>query len=321
MKKTCFVRNKKHEPTHLLRLVLQKPLHLEVRMGTTLSVQRSYSCAGIGGHGVCVASRHGLVIVLDSTTMQLHMYSLADGSLVRSTGARGRGKGQFDLWRGGLCVSPDGDSVLVAEANNNRVQQVRIVDGSWVRFVGEGVLAGPQYLDCNADVIAVSEWCHRISVLSWADGSVRAQFGSDGRGLGQLDYPRGVRLLADGSELVVADSWNNRLCVFTRSGGFVAAVGSREQGLHFPFDVLECVSDGSFVVANYGSDNLIKLSRDGAKVKADCKGGIGSRPLALAELPGGAMLVRHCDGSRCSVIRDQRHRLEWIGACVSAASV
>ncbi len=56
--------------------------------------------------------------------------------------------------------------MLVAEANNNRVQQVRIVDGSWVRFVGEGVLAGPQYVDCNADVIAVSEECHRINVLS-----------------------------------------------------------------------------------------------------------------------------------------------------------
>jgi sugar lactone lactonase YvrE len=117
--------------------------------------------------------------------MELYMYSLADGSLVRKIGGAGSGKGQFNLFLGGLCVSPDGDSVLVAEYWNKRVQQVRIVDGSWVRFVGEGLLGEPEYVDCNADVIVVSEeGLHRISVLSWADGSVRAQFGSDGSGPG-----------------------------------------------------------------------------------------------------------------------------------------
>jgi DNA-binding beta-propeller fold protein YncE len=257
--------------------------------------------------------------------MQLHMHSLADGSLVRSIGARGNGKGQFNFFLGGLCVSPDGGSVVVAEYGNNRVQQVRIADGSWVRFVGEGVLKSPEFVDCNADVIAVSEsdW-HRISVFSWADGSVRARFGGYGGGPSQLKHPRGVRLLADGSGLVVADYANHRLCVFTLSGEFVAAVGSREQGLHFPRDVLECVQDGSFIVANYGSDNLVKLSRDGAKVEVYGTYGIGdgefNGPTALAAFSSGAILVRHCDGSRCSVIRDQCHRLQWIGLCVSAGS-
>jgi hypothetical protein len=294
-------------------------------MGTTLSVQRAHSFPEMRGRGMCVALKHGLVIVVVNNTMQLRMYALADWSLVRTIGGRGRGKGRFNFCRGGLCVSPDGDSVLVAERGNNRVQQVRIVDGSWVRFVGEGVLEKPQCVDCNADVIAVSEWIDRISVFSWADGSVRARFGGYGGGPSQLKHPRGVRLLADGSGLVVADYANHRLCVFTLSGEFVAAVGSREQGLCLPCDVLECVSDGSFVVANYGSDNLIKLRRDDIKVEADGKRGIGngefSNPTSLAALSGSAMLVRHCDGSRCSIFRDQRHRLEWIGVCVSAVLV
>jgi hypothetical protein len=223
-------------------------------MGTTLSLQRSYSRAGFDAYGfrTCVPQDQGIVFVSDyDETKQLHMYSLADWSFVCSIGARGRGKGQFDFWRGGMCVSADGDSVLVTESGNNRVQQVRIVDGAWVRFVGEGVLRRPVHVDCNADVIAVSEldW-HRITVLSWADGSVRAQFGSEGSGPGQLNYPRGVRLLADGSGLVVADCFNDRLCVFTLSGEVMATVGSEEQGLNSPFDVLECASDGSFIVAN-----------------------------------------------------------------------
>jgi DNA-binding beta-propeller fold protein YncE len=275
------------------------------------------------GYGICVALKHGLIIVSDNETKQLHMHSLVDGSLVRRVGSTGSGKGQFDVSYGGLCVSPDGDGVLVAEYHTNRVQQVRIVEGSRVRFVGEGVLRMPEFVDCNAAVIAVSEACHRISVLSWADGSVRAQFGSDGRGLGQLNYPRGVRLLADGSGLVVADSCNSRLCVFRLSGVFVAAVGSREQGLNFPSDVLECASDGSFIVANRGSNNVVKFRRDDIKADVVINQGSGHNeccdPTVLAGLPDGEILLRDCDGVRCSIFRDQRHRLEWIGACVSAA--
>jgi hypothetical protein len=123
---------------------------------------------------MCVSLKHGLIIVSDvSGGYQLHMHSLLDGSLLRSIGSKGRGEGQFSCFYGGLCVSPDGDSVLVAECYNKRVQQVKIADGSWVRFVGVGVLEEPDYVDCNTDVIAVSETAlHRISVFSWADGSV-----------------------------------------------------------------------------------------------------------------------------------------------------
>jgi hypothetical protein len=153
----------------------------------------------------------------------------------------------------------------------------------------------------------VSEWCHRISVLSWADGSVRAQFGSEGSGPGQLHCPCGVRLLADGSGLVVADSSNHRLCVFTLSGEFVAAVGSSEQGLSRPYDVLDCASDDSFIVVNWAGHDLMKLSRDGVKVGVYGKelegGGNGefNWPTALAALPDGGMVVREDDGERFQV--------------------
>ncbi len=292
-------------------------------MGTTLSLQRSHrlshsrSCIHV--HGMCVAPNHGLIMVTDHDTMQLRMYSLADWSLVRTIGVRGSGREQFHFRWGGLCVSSDGDSVLVAEWGNHRVQQVRIVDGAWVRFVGEGVLEKPDFVDCNGAVIAVSEWaCHRISVLSWADGRVRARFGSYGSVPGQLRFPRGVRLLADGSGLAVADSWNHRLCVFTLNGGLVAAGGSREQGMWYSCDVLECVSDGGFIVANFYGKDLVKCSRHDAKIRAHGeKGDIAVQlPSALSLLPDGGIVVR--DKCGLSIVRDRLHRLQWIGVCVSA---
>jgi hypothetical protein len=265
---------------------------------------------------MCVAPRHGLVIVADGTNKQLHMYSWADGSLVCRVGSKGRGKGKFYFDWGGLCVSPDGDSVLVAEYHNNRVQQVRIVDGEWVRFFGRGVLDKPQFVDCNADAIVVSEYCHRVSVLSWADGIVRAQFGRRGSGPGQLLFPCGVRLLADGHGLVVADLHNHRLCVFALSGDFVEAVGSEEQGLYYPFNVLEYASGASFIIANYHGHNLVRCSRDGVNVEGFGEKSGYMNPTTLAALPDGGMV---CCGTRISVIRDQCHRLQWMGVCVSAA--
>jgi DNA-binding beta-propeller fold protein YncE len=289
-------------------------------MGATLSTRRSIACPK--SYGMCVAAPHGLVIVFDHKAKQLHMYSLIDGTMIRSIGSQGNGKGQFDSFCSGLCVSTDGDSVLVAERYNNRVQEVRIADGSWVRFAGESVLKWPEFVDCNADVIVVSESTDdRISMLSWADGNVLARFGSNGCGSGQLCSPRGVRLLADGSKLVVADCWNNRLCLFTLSGEFVAAAGSSTQGLNNPCDVLLCVRDGGFVVSNFGSHNFVKMGWDGVNVGVYDRHGSGdgtvNYPTALAALPNDGYLVASAGNQRVQQFVSWHAKLAWMRACVS----
>jgi hypothetical protein len=287
-------------------------------MGAAVSTRRNISCPE--SYGICVAIPHGLFVVSDKKSHQLLMYSLIHGTLIRSIGSEGNGKGQL----GNLCVSPDGDSVLVAERDNDRLQEVRLVDGSWVRFVGEGVLKYPQSVDCNGDVIVVSEVVnHRISVLSWADGSLRTRFGNEGHGIGQLMYPMGVRLLADRSGLVVADYSNHRLCVFTLSGKFVAAVGSCKQGVCLPRDVLERVSNGSFIVASWGSEYVTQLSRDGVNAgvfgKYGTDNGYNDGPNALAALPNDGCLVVDPDNRRVQQIAHLQARLTWMRACACRA--
>ena len=264
---------------------------------------RQSQCAQ--GHGMCVAVKHNLVIVSNCSALKLDVHSLVDGSLVRSMGSRGAGRGQFNFSCGGLCVSADGDSVLVAEYYNNRVQEVRMGDGSWVRFVGEGVLNKPEYVDCDDEVVVVSESCHRISVLSWSDGVVLKQLGSRGDGAGQLNSPFGLRILGDGSGLVVADCGNHRVCVFTLEGMFVRAMGSAAVGLQYPFDVMECAHDNSFIVANHNGNNVMKMSSGGDVVGTYGSGGSGAghfnSPSAMAALPGGGMIVRERNGNRFQV--------------------
>ncbi len=278
------------------------------------------------GWGMCLAPKHGLVILSDYFTQHLCMYSLADGSLVKTIGGQNaHGEGRFNFNIGGLCITPGGDSVLVADFLNNRVQEVNIMDGSWVRSVGEGVLWHSQFVDCNTDVIVVANNLHRVCVFSWHAGDLISQFGGYGSGPGQLKYPRGIRLLSGcpTTQLVVADSDNHRLCVFELSGEFVRAIGSRKQGLNVPFDVLECCADGCFVVANYGTHNVVKLSPAGEVVGVyggtTAPGDSEFRfPSALAALPAGGLVVREKE-KRLQVFHGLDLRVEWITACVSLA--
>ena len=210
------------------------------------------------GHGIAVDATRGVVVVSSfNSDYMLYVYSLADGSMKRWFGGQGAGKGQFHWAAGGLCMTPRG-TVLVAEYYHNRLQEVSIEDGSWVRFVGEGVLERPQRVHCSETVIAVSDTDqHCVTLVSWVDGSLLARCGSGlGSGNGQLNGPRGLRLLANGGGVVVADTGNDRLCVFSLAGEFVRAVCGGKS----PRDVVECDGDASFIVANLDANTVSKVS-------------------------------------------------------------
>jgi hypothetical protein len=293
-------------------------------MGNTWSLQHVRTVPCVFSLGMCVSLKHRLVIVAryDGT---LWMYSLDDGSVVCSIGSKGSGKGQFHLFRGGMCTSPDGDSVLVADTLNDRVQQVRIADGSWMRFIGEGVLSAPEYVDANATVLVTVETFshHRISVFAWADGSVLTQFGGWGRGSGQLIHPNNVRLLADGGGLVVADTDNSRLCVFSVRGEFVKAIGNGTQDLLGLVDVMECPDDDGFVVTSHTLHHLVKLSAEGKVLGTFGQRGVHDgafvHPSASAALPNGGLVVREYSNYRVQVFRGMQLRGEWIRVCVAFA--
>jgi hypothetical protein len=267
-----------------------------------------------------VSLEQGVAVVSEFMRNWLCVYSLADGSLVSRIGSEGREKGQFRFGNGDLCVSPDGESVLVADLINNRVQQIRIADGSWVRFIGEGVLQMPHYLDCNTEVVVVSElgeedYGGRISVFSWVGGGLRAQFGTWGSGPGQLGRAGAVKLLANGRELVVIDKGNHRLCVFTVGGEFVSAIGSEEDGLHSPKRVLEYVSDGGgFIVSSWEARrDVVKFNRAGAKVGESAGSGTS------VKLRDGGVAIKVGNDRVLKVFNCRDLRREWVTACATLA--
>ncbi len=218
--------------------------------------------------------------------------------------------------------------MLVAERYKDRVQEVRIIGtddtSRCIRFFGQGVLLdGPEYLDCNKEVIIVSEYSCRISMFSWCTGDLLAQFGSFGRGPGQLIRPRGVRLVGNGARVAVCDTGNRRLCVFTLDGEFVEALRLAKQ---FPPHVapsnaldLECFgSEGSFLVGTF--TGVVKLSRSGKHEQVPMPAlfvaaKTPDEPVMLAALADRELVFR-C-ASNIMVYRSSlRLRVQWLALCV-----
>jgi hypothetical protein len=70
-----------------------------------------------------------------------------------------------------------------------------------------------------------------VSVFNM-DGSLRARLGAEGSGPAQLKLPRGLRLTRDGVNVVVVDSGNDRLALFTTEGVFMKTFGEGQVCLH-----------------------------------------------------------------------------------------
>jgi hypothetical protein len=278
---------------------------------------------------MCVSLKHGLVLRPNMGTQKLDMYSLVDGTLVRSVSTNTSAFVNYYVIYSGLCVSADGDSVLLCADSLSYIKELRVADGYRVRTIGQGLLQKAQSVDCNADVIVVAEYDHHICVLSWVDGSMRSRFGSFGHGPGSLKFPAHVQLVGDGNQIVVADEYNHRLCVFHVNGNFEAALGrfyklGMKQSMHFPRSVVSCALDNSFVVANYCNHNLLKISRrTGAVIGvynahiANKGGGDIRNPGLLAALPDGGCIMLDSGYKRVQQITNQRVRILWMQACAS----
>ncbi|XP_035659421.1 tripartite motif-containing protein 2-like [Branchiostoma floridae] len=125
----------------------------------------------------------------------------------------------------GIAVDMRTNHILVTDADQGAVHVFR-PDGSLVRTVRlpRGEKTDPWYITVNGEGnILVSGWGTHCVYVYDESGKFLFQFGGEGSGEDQLDYPCGICTVSSG-HILVADFGTERVQIFTRHGEFVRTV-------------------------------------------------------------------------------------------------
>ena len=99
---------------------------------------------------------------------------------------------------------------------------------------------------------------HRVQILSW-EGRHLGSFGGKGCLDSQLSYPWGLSLDSTGN-VIVADTGNKLIKIFTPDGRFVMKIGG-QGSFSFP---AHCVQCGEYFIVSDSSEHCIKVfNREG----------------------------------------------------------
>ena len=164
-----------------------------------------------------------------------------------------------------------------------------------------GGLWGVAVSPVNGSVFVSDNGNSQIHVFDVERNHVRT-FGQRGQGEGQLKYPLGIDVSANG-QLYVANQYNYCVSVFREDGTFIRRIGRRK--LRYPRDVL-VHSSGLVYVADGDNHHIAVFSQKGELIRT-----IGSRgggkgefeyPSSLAVSPDGHHLyVSDCNNHRVHV--------------------
>lgn len=96
--------------------------------------------------------------------------------------------------------------------------------------------------------IAITDWKMNCVKLFDTAGRQVAQYGEQGPGTTQLDHPYGICSDAYG-HIIVADTWNNRVCMLSDEAKFMKIILAKEHGMEYPQALTVDPSTGFLVVA------------------------------------------------------------------------
>lgn len=199
------------------------------------------------------------------------------------------------------CAFVRGAQVGICDTFANRIVMYRESGG---QLVADSVIGGTgpaisgfnepfaAAFDPSGGLFVSDMFNHRVVSLG-ADLEPKLAFGTFGSSGGRFQFPRGMAFTPDGETLVVTDSENNRLCLFSSNGTLLRTIRPSGTSFSFPHQTVPA-PDGTFWVADTNHNRVVHISSNGAVL-----GQFGvSTPRGLAMDASGSIYVSIAGASR-----------------------
>ena len=231
---------------------------------------------------------------------------------VLTAGKYGTGVNELDAM--GLAIDELNEIIYLADWGNERVQIVSF-KGDFIKQFGQDTLMKPCGIAITSEYIYVTDiGLHALFQFNKNNFELLNRTGTKGQTDGQFDVPTG--LCTDNSgDVYVADSGNNRVCIFSNDFQFKSKLGIGQ--LVSPNDV-KVTPDCQVVVLDESPECVHFYSRDGHLLSSCVSRGEGpeylvSDPWFLCMDPAGNIIVSDLGNHLIKIISEHGHLMHTIG--------
>ena len=181
---------------------------------------------------------------------------------IRQFGKEGDKKGEF-RYLSGLALYRN-ETIYIADTNNHRIQTFSIA-GKFLSEFGKGELSLPYSIAFHDKSVFVTDYILN-AVFKFQIGNNKFVCQST---KGELNRPSGITVVTSG-EVLVADSYNNRIAVFNPDLKLVREVGKDK--LEYPCDVkINNNNNNIFVADNNEITNIHIFTQSGDMIRSFIK--------------------------------------------------
>lgn len=198
----------------------------------------------------------GEILVVDRGNDRVQAFDLL-GNYKRTIGEKGTKSGEFRS-PGSVAVDLVGN-IVVSDSINHRIQ-VFTKNGEWIRSIGQetggptldypvGIAIDP----LNGNIIVAENIGSKIRIIE-PDGRTSRTFSEHGSKDGQLSFPSGVTVDAQG-KIIVADQGNNRVQIFSRQGEFLMKICCPSPNKFHPLTTA-IDAEGNLICSDVSNDEI-----------------------------------------------------------------
>ena len=202
-----------------------------------------------------------------------------NGGFILKFGSPGSSGGQF-VTPTGIAVDSAGN-IYVSDSQDpiNQVSKFNS-SGTFLTFVGSGLL-GPSGVACDSlnNVYILDANHHQVRKYNSAGGHI-LDWGSNGSGNGQMNFPQGIAI-DESDNVYVADTGNSRIQKFDSSGAFITKWGASGTGDgQFTSPDGVTAAGGNVYVADTGNNRIQRFDSAGTFLESFGTSGSGDGEFA-----------------------------------------